>query len=365
MRIFRSFLFAVSLCASTPLYTSVAHAQDDATIEMARQRFEEGVRYFDKKEYDKARAAFLQAYALKRHPAVLLNLAQSELRSDRPADAATHFDEYLREYPDAKPEQRSVAEEGLTEAKQSVGTITVTVDVDDAEVFLGDQSLGRSPLSHPIYLAPGEHEFIAKKGAEQAAVTVSAVENMAGQAEIAFAPPPPRPAPVASAGEGTTDLAADTDSESTQSFFGWLVTSPVGITGMAVTVAGVGLGVTGAIVSGDRYDSADAAGEVIAAEAASRGDSGNICLKGSSPIPYYASACAERQDRIDAGDTWKTVSVASFITAGAAFTATVVTYLVTSPSDDEIGRSENAPRTATLVPMLGPDVRGVGLVGQF
>src|SRR5678816_2680726 len=76
----------------------VARADDDpATIEMARQRFQEGVRYFDAKQYDKARAAFLQAYALKKHPTVLLNLAQSELRSSHDAEAADHFSEFLRE----------------------------------------------------------------------------------------------------------------------------------------------------------------------------------------------------------------------------------------------------------------------------
>ncbi len=69
---------------------------------MARERFKEGVAFFDKKEYDKARVAFLQAYALKKHPAVLLNLAQSELRSSHEAEAAKHFVAYLRESKDAR-----------------------------------------------------------------------------------------------------------------------------------------------------------------------------------------------------------------------------------------------------------------------
>src|SRR5689334_18819163 len=41
----------------------VARADDDATTGMARERFKEGVQYFDQKQYDKSRAAFLQAYA--------------------------------------------------------------------------------------------------------------------------------------------------------------------------------------------------------------------------------------------------------------------------------------------------------------
>ena len=51
--------------------------KEDPFTDMARQRFAEGVKLYDQKEYEKARAAFMQAYALKKHPAVLLNLAKA------------------------------------------------------------------------------------------------------------------------------------------------------------------------------------------------------------------------------------------------------------------------------------------------
>src|SRR5713101_3208360 len=87
-------LAAASVAVAVPR----AHAQDkDAVVEMARRRFQEGVKYFDQKRYEEARAAFLQAYALKRHPAVLLNLAQCELRSGHNLEAARHFAAYLRD----------------------------------------------------------------------------------------------------------------------------------------------------------------------------------------------------------------------------------------------------------------------------
>src|SRR5690348_14418208 len=71
---------------------SVAHAQgappvNDSVTVVARQRYTEGVAAYDAGRYEDARSAFLQAYALKRHPAVLLNLGQSELRSNHPEDA--------------------------------------------------------------------------------------------------------------------------------------------------------------------------------------------------------------------------------------------------------------------------------------
>ena len=78
--------------------------------EMARERFQEGVKYYDAKQYDKARAAFLQAYALKKHPAVLLNLAQSELRSSHEAEGARHFALFMRENPSATALEKQEAD---------------------------------------------------------------------------------------------------------------------------------------------------------------------------------------------------------------------------------------------------------------
>src|SRR5690349_6875854 len=115
MKALRSSLLSLALVALSPFVVpSQALAQEDATIEAARERFKEGVTYFDNKEFERARLAFVQAYALKPHPALLLNLAQSELRSPgHEAEAATHFARYLREHAEATEEQRQAAREGL------------------------------------------------------------------------------------------------------------------------------------------------------------------------------------------------------------------------------------------------------------
>src|SRR5258706_13657161 len=107
----RAFATATLIAFSAALSTAPAGAQErDAVVEMARRRFQEGVKFFDQKKYEEARAAFLQAYALKRHPAVLLNLAQSEARSGHPAEAARHFATYLRESPNPPATERADAE---------------------------------------------------------------------------------------------------------------------------------------------------------------------------------------------------------------------------------------------------------------
>ena len=55
-----------------------AQGQEDPTATAAaRERFKEGVAYFDQKQYEKARAAFVQAYA-----------AAAPLRDSRPDEPA-------------------------------------------------------------------------------------------------------------------------------------------------------------------------------------------------------------------------------------------------------------------------------------
>src|SRR5579885_1111919 len=82
---------------SIPRVASAQGAQDDALTKAARARFPEGVDAFDKGNYEAARASFKQAYALKQHPAVLLNLAQSSLKSGHYLEAAKFFQQYLND----------------------------------------------------------------------------------------------------------------------------------------------------------------------------------------------------------------------------------------------------------------------------
>src|SRR5690242_2410039 len=85
------------VCLGAPRLARAQSSSDDETTKAARARFQEGVDYYDKGQYDKARAAFLQAYALRKHPAVLLNLAQSCLKSGHSLEAVHDFQQFLRE----------------------------------------------------------------------------------------------------------------------------------------------------------------------------------------------------------------------------------------------------------------------------
>src|SRR5258706_7630693 len=187
----RWILPAVAIACASSLFGApgIARADDDdATVTMARERFKEGVSYFDKKEFDRARAAFLQAYALKKHPAVLLNLAQSELRSGHEVDAATHFAQYLREAKEATNAEKQAAEAELTAAKVVAVETSVSVDQTGAEIFVDGKSVGSSPLPRPLYLSSGDHSVEARKDGKTATGDVNSSAGKATTVELKFGP---------------------------------------------------------------------------------------------------------------------------------------------------------------------------------
>ena len=102
-------------------WVSVAHAQDDQVTVLAREKFKEGVTAFQSGRFEEARALFLQAYALKRHPAVLLNLGQSELKAGYVEDGGNHLNQFLREHTTATDQQKADAKAGIAEASKRTG----------------------------------------------------------------------------------------------------------------------------------------------------------------------------------------------------------------------------------------------------
>ncbi|HEY4103881.1 MAG TPA: tetratricopeptide repeat protein [Polyangiaceae bacterium] len=397
-------LLCLSLACTSALIPTLAAAappahgsDDDATVAMARERFKEGVAYFDQKQYDKARAAFVQAYALKKHPAVLLNLAQSELRSSHEADAAKHFAAYLREAKDATDAEKQAAEAGLTAAKVAVAEVDVSIDERDAEIYVDGNLEGNAPLSSPLYLAPGSHTIEARKDGKTASQQVNAAVGKHSVVELEFAAKPkPAPKPAAAAvpsDEGTPppeesapEMAAPS-SGGRKPFFKWLFTSPVGLVGVGLTGVGLGGGIGFAVASKQSYNNADSVASQITQTAAqdsgqANPNTGSLCLNPTSwlqgvnymnrttPLAerasQYSNACSKYQNDVHNGDTMKTVATVGFVVAGVAAVGTVVYYFVdpnAKKSDSQAAR-RSRPSVA-LVPSFGFGERGLSLVGSF
>lgn len=390
---------AVLLGASSSFAAPAARAGDeDTTVAIARERFKEGVAFFDQKQYDKARVAFLQAYALKKHPAVLLNLAQSELRCGHEVDAAKHFSAYLRESTTASDAERQAAETGLSATKSAVALLDVNVDESGAEIYVDGSLEGISPLPGALYVAPGPHNVEARKGGKTKTQQVNTSAGRQFMADLSFAPKTVPAAPAAAAASpGKSAPAAEepapapepeqpeTPSAGRKPFFKWLVSSPIGVVGLGLTGVGVGGGIGLAVASKKSYDNADSVAAQITHAASqdsmmANPDTRDLCSNPSAwlmrqPNPpsdiagragQYDAACSKYQDNVHSGDQMKTWSTVGFVVGGVAAVSTVVLYFVDpNARESSGGDARGARRRLAIVPSVGPAQTGLTVMGSF
>jgi len=399
----RILVLLVCLAALGPGSVSMAVAQDDEATETARARFKEGVEYFDRNEFGKARVAFAQAYALKKHPDVLLNLGLSEIRTDGyEVDAAIHLSEYLREATDSN--KREEAEEALREAKKKIVTVNVETDAPVTAVLVDDEAYMGGPVPGPIYLEPGAHTIEVKTKNDAKSNDISADAGDERTIEFHFGSNEEAPAAVAAAPAAKSKKEKERTAESgggRMPFFKWMAKRPVAIVLGGVFVGGAGAGVGFLFAAQNEYDNADTLEAGILARSqldASLGDAypyipelvafrdrlatqgpcggggnGAVAIDGTpTPDTRYEQWCDEYYATTERGDTYRTVSIASFIGGGAALLALPVYYLIdskrTRKSATALGPDGSAPprpRAVGFAPTVGTGFTGLSINGHF
>lgn len=371
-------------------------AQSSAEIEIARERFKEGVAHYDARQFDKARLAFQQAYALKPHSAVLLNLAQSELRAGLFAEAAANFSKYIRENPSAPA--MTHAKEAFEQARLKVAEVNVGVSIADATVMLDGADIGTSPLPTLLYIMPGSHVLSARIGTDSAEQVVQAV---AGQQiyvtlDLKQSTPAPRlalpPPETSSLAQKSINVAPVLDPTVDDGFISWLGDSPGAVA--AVTLGVFGL-TTSAVLGGfanSQYAAAtgirsdirvainrDQAQDNLIGRVSACGDIANG--RGLTEdlnenarddrIQQYASACELFSSYSDSGDRLKTLAFVGLGVGALASIGTVVWYFSENseenspalPSDSGIG--SNGSVSAALTPVVDPNTQGIWLTLSF
>lgn len=415
-------VFAITICGTILISPLESGAAEDPTVEMARARFREGVQFYDKQQYEKARLAFLQAYALKPHPSILLNLAQSELRGGRPADAATHFTEFLKSSGAAGTEKHD-AESGLAAAKAKVGELTVSSDTSGAQITVDGENRGVTPLPTPVFVAPGRHVVEARSGERKVSkpVTLAAGQSTSLDLSLAGSSPSapaaaatPRPEaettpgaekesrPPANAEEQAgqpkaedreqTSVETSAEEHHGRGFFGWLAGNPVAMVTGVVGVVGLAAGGTFGFLAWKDFSKRDDIGDTISnqwntvdypelqRQAALQNDpriyqmSAPCSIQPVSkpylltPIDQYQTQCSRYVDADDAGSKKRTIAIVSTAVGGAALIGTVVYYFVdTGGKSSGSGEAQDQPRRiqARVVPLLGPTMNGIGVAGRF
>ena len=375
-----------SAIVPTTFTRTVSAQADDPVTTQARARFKEGVEFYDKGKYEEARLAFLQAYTLKKHPAVLLNLAQSSAKAGHPMEAAKYFKQFLKESTTASPQQKKDAESGLAEVRQKLGRIEV-VAPSGTEITLDDgERIGTTPLSEPIDVDPGPHTVKSPTEAVKVIATVGQkVEAKFGASSSATppvvpvtppstagstTPPPSNPPPSSSGTDGNAGTVAPPPSgdSGAKSKTIWVPKNllPVYI---GAGIAGAGLisaGIFGAFKA-DAQSKADAVAADIRRAASLRGiSSQGVCSSSNAQIQRdFGNACKTLRDNNDKVDTNAAIANISIGVSAVAVVGIVVYWIVAEKREKDPAPAPTTARLPVLTPYTGWDGGGLTLTGQF
>ena len=327
-----------------------------------------------KQDTDASRAAFLQAYALRKHPAVLLNLAQSSLRSGHSLEAARYFEQYLHESSALTSAQRADAEKGLAEARGKLGRLEVSA-TDGAEIFVDGEHVGTAPLPDPVNVEPGTHVVKANSDSKSVVVVVGQVlpvkflpsegVAIAPVAPIPVTPPPPVSveAPPAAVPEPavTTHEQIETSPPSYASSPGLFsrpkTMAPVWI-GLAAGLAGGTTAILFAVFKSNantNYQNDQTTIESAAPMSAWTG----LC---EHPPPSFAAACSSLQNDQNLVNTNAIVANVG-LGVGIAGLAFGLGWYLFAPKRGAAPATVGA--SGSLSPILGRNMNGLGYVGSF
>jgi tetratricopeptide (TPR) repeat protein len=348
---------------------------DDPIVKAARARFQEGVNEFDKGNFEAARASFLEAYALKQHPAVLLNLAQSCLKSGHYLEAAKYFDKYLH---DPQGDKKADASRGLADARSKLGRLDVTAPAG-SDVSVDSKPVGRTPLASAIDVDAGNHTVHVRlpdgtSSEQRVVVTGGQLQPVRFGATATVVTPPTNPTPQNPENPTPPVTPPQTHPPETQPGVP-PTTAPEGervhpTAGLALGIAGGALAVGGFIVAGvfagikstanSNYKSVE---QQIIQNQKADGISPQTCdlsKLSSAQKTKYASACQTLQDNQNAVNQDATVAN-TFIVIGIVGVLAAAGGFVWWA----IGHKKEAATATRLVPWIAPGTGGVTLSGTF
>jgi hypothetical protein len=344
-----------------------AQGQPDPTLQAAHARFDEGVQFFDKGQFENARAAFLQAYALHKHPAVLINLAQTSLRSGHVLEAARYFAQYIHDSPALTPAQRAEAEKGLAEARTRLGHLDVSAPSGIAVTIDGELAGADGAIA--IDVEPGAHTV--KGGGETTTVTVAAGQTQSVKlAKAALGAIPPPPVPVAPAASAPPAPPPAPEPEPTPA------PSPAGPSGpgflsppsmMTPVWVGAGVGLAGFVTAilfgvfkGAAQNSYNTQAATIQAGLLNKSQWQGACTHPSSDLSLTNACASLTSDGNDVNNDATAANVGIAIgVVGLGFAAG---WYLFAPKDAAQGSKTAWPR---VEPLVGPRVGGLSVGGSF
>jgi hypothetical protein len=339
------------------------HARADAIEDAAKARYTEGVKLYNRKRYEEARAAFLQAIALKKRPAAIMMLAESALKSGRYLEAMKSFDEFTALQPGEMPAKlKDLVENGKKEARAHLGRLTFDVP-EGAEVTVDGEKLTEVK---PIDVAVGTHTIAVTHRQETKTLEVPAEAGKVTDVHPSFVPKAiiptdtrTRPTPLAPKPATPTEPEAPS------------LLSPPATKWPLYTLGAIGVGgLATAAIFGGLAANARHGVEVSQQTIARNAKPGADCTKPSSfddaakgqNISEFQSTCNTLARQQHFANVHQSVFQTSLIIGLAGF-AGAVTWFFVAPKENT---TSDTPKESTLViPWAGAGGAGVNVEGRF
>jgi hypothetical protein len=192
----RRLLLAVATCT---LGAHVAHAQpapapDDQTAKAdAQSLVGQGMKQYASKDYAGALTIFTEAYKKYASPKILLDIATTLAKLERPADAANTYQRYL-DAPDNDPARRAGVVKALAELDKKLAIVAVATTPPDAEVRIADGDWIPATGTKNYRVVPGAVVITARHdGYVNGSRTIHVDEGGELDTSLVLAPVPPPP----------------------------------------------------------------------------------------------------------------------------------------------------------------------------
>lgn len=296
--------------------------------EKAAEHHKRGRELLDQGKLNPAVEALRAAWTLKRSWVAAADLGACEIKLGRWRDAAEHLAFVLRTQPAGeKPEERQRSLELYEQARAKVAGITITTEIDGADVIVNDQIVGLTPLDEgEVFAEPGDVTITAKKvGFLEFQKTLRVPAGKAGSVRITLGRP-----------SSEDRFASHTPTR-----------IPLYVLGGAALVAG-GIGAGLMVAGGRKGAQADDALDKLKEDTGSE----TPCLTTSAECDSLKALRADRDEMVNMGTGF-------LIGAGVAAVGAIgyAVWLRRAPSD--------GPSRVSVLPVVSPSASGLWLRGAF
>jgi len=298
----------------------MAGAGASAAADRAKKLYEDGAKAAGLNQWERARAVFAEAWRLKQHWQIAVNLGQAELKTGKYRDAAEHLAYFLREGQAAGAADRKKGEAMLAEARKHVGELAVTVNRAQAEILVDDQVVGRAPLGNTLFVDPGQHVVVARLDGytsirESQQVYAGTTAQFDFQLTEIVELKPALPAPVAK-----VDIKPSAAGDNRR----WWIAGG----GSSIAVAAAAFGITYTLKA--NAASENATKKLANLQTNLRGQAGSVCGKRAPTIA--AQSCSEIKNSLVSQDRFTTIAVTSLLAASASAAGTLALVMATRPA---------------------------------